>query len=132
MNIINLTIVRLAVGLLLLILANIALGSMGALVEGTFDWVRFRKGAIRGGIVLLALVAVYFAGYLNPDLLVIDTGGGTTLNLMDAIYALFLAAFTLYAIDVMRKLKTAFTTTIPSEDKPLDADAESLEGGDKE
>ena len=128
----DMTILRLGGGLLLLILANIALGSVGAVINGTFDFERFRKGAIRGGFVLAALVAVYFAGYLNPDLLVVDTGGGNPQNLMDAVHALFLAAYTLYALDVLRKLKDALTTAIPTDDKPPDADtnAEPTEGGD--
>lgn len=129
----DMTIIRLGGGLLLLILANIALGSVDAIISGSFDWERFRKGAIRGGFVLAALVSVYFAGYLNPDLLVVDAGGGATLNLMDAVHALFLAAYTMYALDVLKKLRKALTTSVPSdelEEGHIDTtaqDAEALE-----
>ena len=65
---------------------------------------KFRNGCIKGGIIAAALVAVYFAGFLNPDLLVIDADG-ESVNLMTAVYLLLMAAFAVYAIDVLKKLK---------------------------
>lgn len=116
MNTLDITIFRLGLGLLLLILANIALGSVAAIIERTFDWAKFRNGAIKGIVVIGALVAVYFAGYLNPDLLVIETGD-EAVNLMTAIYIMMLAAFAVYAVDVLKKLKDMLTTPTPGSDK---------------
>ena len=95
---------RVLFGLLLVIGANIPLGSIGAILDGTFDIDRFRKGAFKGGVVMASILAVYIAGRLNPDLLVIDAGG-ETLNLMSAINVLLLCCYTAYGIDVMKKLR---------------------------
>lgn len=116
MEFFNLAIFRLGIGLLLLILANIALGSINAFIEGTWDSAKFRNGCIKGGVIAAALIAVYFAGWLNPDLLVIENDG-QTVNLMTAVHLALLAAFTIYAVDVIAKLKNMLTTTTPGTDE---------------
>lgn len=58
-------------------------------------------------------MAVYYAGYLNPDLLVIETGG-QTVNLMTAIYITLMADFTAYAVDVVKKLRDMLTSATPA------------------
>lgn len=117
MEVLDMTMLRLAAGLILVIAANIALGSIGAIIEGDWDRVKFRNGCIKGGVVALALIAVYFAGYLNPDLMVVDIDG-QTVNLMTAVSLVMLAAFTAYAVDVIKKLKDMLTTTTPGSDVP--------------
>ena len=112
MDILDMTTIRLAAGLILVILANIALGSTSAIIEGNWDKVKFRNGCIKGGVVAVALIAVYLAGYLNPNLMVIDIDG-QTVNLMTAVSLVMLAAFTAYAVDVIKKLKDMLTTTTP-------------------
>jgi len=111
-EIIDITIVRLGIGLLLLILANIALGSVNAFIEGTWDSTKFRNGCIKGGAIAAALVAVYLAGWLNPDLFVVEAEG-QQVNLMTAVHIALLASFTVYAIDVIKKLKDMLTTETP-------------------
>lgn len=115
MNTFDITIVKLGVGLLLLVLANIGLGSVSAFIEKTWDWAKFRNGVIKGAIVVAALVAVYYAGYLNPDLLVVEAGG-QTVNLMTAINVVLMATFAAYAIDVIKKLKDMLTNATPGSD----------------
>ena len=117
MNILDMTTIRLAAGLILVILANIALGSTSAIIEGNWDKVKFRNGCIKGGVVAVALIAVYFAGYLNPNLMVVDIDG-QTVNLMTAVSLVMLAAFTAYAVDVIKKLKDMLTSTTPGSNNP--------------
>lgn len=117
MDILDMTTIRLAAGLILVILANIALGSTSAIIEGDWDKVKFRNGCIKGGVVAVALIAVYFAGYLNSNLMVVDIDG-QTVNLMTAVSLVMLAAFTAYAVDVIKKLKDMLTTTTPGSDNP--------------
>ena len=112
MDILDMTTIRLAAGLILVILANIALGSTGAIIEGDWDKVKFRNGCIKGGVVAVALIAVYFAGYLNPNLMVVEIDG-QTVNLMTAVSLVMLAAFTAYAVDVIKKLKDMLPTATP-------------------
>ena len=104
MHVLDMTIIRLAAGLVLLIAANIALGSINAIIAGDWDKAKFRNGCIK--------IAVYFAGYLNPDLMVVEVDG-QTVNLMTAVSLAMLAAFTAYAVDVLKKLKDMLSTATP-------------------
>lgn len=117
MDILDMTTIRLAAGLILVILANIALGSTSAIIEGDWDKVKFRNGCIKGGVVAVALIAVYFAGYLNPNLMVVEIDE-QTVNLMTAVSLVMLAAFTAYAVDVIKKLKDMLTATTPGSNDP--------------
>ena len=99
-------ILRIGAGLILVIAANIALGSIGAVLGQSFDKATFWKGMAKGGIVALSVLAVYVAGSLNPGLLVIDAGGGQV-NLRDAVNLVMLAAYVSYGADVIGKLKDA-------------------------
>lgn len=103
---------RIAAGLALLIFANIALGSTDALINGNFDAGRFRTGILKGLIVFLALLAVYLAGLMNPDLMVLETGE-SQINLSSGIYLLLIAAFTAYGIDILKKLRRILLQTQP-------------------
>ena len=116
MNMLDMTIIRLAAGLVLLIAANIALGSINAIIDGEWDQTKFRNGCIKSAVVAVALVAVYFAGYLNPDLMVVEVDG-QTVNLMTAVSLVMLAAFTAYAVDVIGKLKDMLLTATPGTDQ---------------
>ncbi len=116
MNMLDITIIRLAAGLVLLIAANIALGSINAIIDGEWDQTKFRNGCIKSAVVAAALVAVYFAGYLNPDLMVVEVDG-QTVNLMTAVSLVMLAAFTAYAVDVIGKLKDMLLTATPGTDQ---------------
>ena len=58
MNMLDMTIIRLAAGLVLLIAANIALGSINAIIDGEWDQTKFRNGCIKSAVVAAALVAV--------------------------------------------------------------------------
>lgn len=116
MEILDMTVVKLAAGLLLLIAANIALGSINAIIAGTWDLVKFRNGCIKSLVIAAALIAVYLAGFLNPDLMVVDVDG-QKVNLMTAVTLTMLAAFTVYAVDVIKKLKDMLTTPTPGEDQ---------------
>ena len=116
MELLDMTVVKLAAGLLLLIAANIALGSINAIIAGTWDLVKFRNGCIKSLVIAAALIAVYLAGFLNPDLMVVDVDG-QKVNLMTAVTLTMLAAFTAYAVDVIKKLKDMLTTPTPGEDQ---------------
>ena len=100
----ELSTLKIAVGLLFLIIANILLGSITAILGGSWNWKRFLRGILKGCLVVLALAAVYAAGYLNPDLVVIDYEG-QNVNLMTAVLLLLTAAYIVYGKDVIQKLR---------------------------
>lgn len=108
--------IHLGVGLLMLIIANIALGSISAIIACEWDFEKFWRGAVKALVIAAALMAVYYAGYLNPDLIVIDMGG-EEVNLMTAVYLLMLSAFGYYAVEVVGKLKDAIITPTPGKEQ---------------
>ena len=122
------TIIRLAIGLVLLVAVNVVLGSLNALFDGTFDRIKCRNGVIKGIIIAACFVAFYVAGRLNPDIVAIDIDG-ETVNVATAANL----AYVLYAKDVFSKLsklvlsKTSGTpeqtggTTPPALEEPADA-----------
>ena len=58
MNVLDMTIIRLAAGLVLLIAANIALGSINAIIDGEWDQTKFRNGCIKSAVVDAAPTAL--------------------------------------------------------------------------
>lgn len=103
------SILRLGGGLLLLIVSNIAIGSIHAAAAREWNTKTFVNGLIKGGIVIGAFIAVWFAGWLNPDLVVIETGG-QQMNLSTAFYFILVMGFVGYAGKILVKLKEIVTT----------------------
>ena len=126
------TIIRLAIGLVLLVAVNVVLGSLNALFDGTFDRIKCRNGVIKGIIIAACFVAFYVAGRLNPDIVAIDIDG-ETVNVATAANLAMVTAYVLYAKDVFSKLsklvlsKTSGTpeqtggTTPPALEEPAEA-----------
>ena len=90
--------------------------AINAIIAGDWDKAKFRNGCIKSAVVAVALIAVYFAGYLNPDLMVVEVDG-QTVNLMTAVHIALLAAFTAYAVDVLKKLKDMLSTATPGKEE---------------
>lgn len=86
--------------LIVTVLVHNVLGSLTAILEGTYDKEVAKKGLIKGGIVSAALVVLYFAGYMCPDITIMAYNE-TALTLSNAIYMITSAGFVYYAaVDV--------------------------------
>lgn len=96
-------VIRLGIGLAILIVVNIVLGSVDALLSGEFDKRKFWRGVCKGVIVALCFVATYLVGWLNPDVLAV-TINGQSANLLTAVYLVIMSGFLFYAQEVIRKL----------------------------
>lgn len=94
---------NLAIGLLILIVANIVLGSSDAIFNQKFDTVKFFKGIGKGILVSGSMVGLYFAGTLNPEIIAIDVGG-QQLTILSAINMVVLGGYYIYARQVFEKL----------------------------
>lgn len=94
--------------MLSLIVAHIAIGSIRALIAREWKWKTFWNGVIKGAIVIFAFVAVWFAGWLNPALVVVEIDG-QTVNLETAVSMVLLSGFTYYAVKVIKQLKEIVT-----------------------
>lgn len=112
------TVLRLGGGLLLLLAANIALGTLNAVMAGAWNRRTFLGGLVKAAVVTAAFAAVYCAGRLNPDLVVIEVGG-RTVDLGTAVYLVLLAGYVCYGTKVLKKLK--FILTKQQRDEPQTA-----------
>lgn len=95
----------LSAGLFILMGANIVLGSIGAWLSGGFKGETLVRGIIKGLINITCIGAVWFAGYINPEILTTDLGG-TMVNLSSAVTLLLTAAFIFYGAQVLKKIST--------------------------
>ena len=102
------TTLKLGAGVILLIIGNIALGSIDALICRKFEKRTFLNGVIKGEIMIAVFCITYFAGWLNPDLVIVDMGE-KTVSIMDAIYLVLLGAYVYYAVETIKKLKIILT-----------------------
>lgn len=102
-------VLRLGGGLLLLIAANIALGSLRAVFEKEWDKAVFFRGLAKGAVVALSFAAVYCAGLLNPGLVIAEVNGAE-IDLAAAVHLILIAGFGYYAVAVLKKLKELLTS----------------------
>jgi len=98
----------LAIGLIILIIVNIVLGSLSAMFVGDFDWKRFRTGVYKGGIIFLCLALIYLAGFLNQDVIAFEVSG-QAVNLMQAVYLIVFTGYVYYGKNDVEKLYKMFT-----------------------
>jgi len=98
----------LAIGLIILIIVNIVLGSLSAMFAGDFDWKRFRTGVYKGGIIFLCLALIYLAGFLNQDVIAFEVSG-QAVNLMQAVYLIVFTGYVYYGKNDVEKLYKMFT-----------------------
>lgn len=91
------------IGLLILIITNIILGSIGALFTQEFDWKKFKTGLLKGLVVIICFFLVYFAGSINSDVVAFNING-VEMNLTAAVYAILFIGFVWYGKEVLQKL----------------------------
>ena len=112
-------ILYLAIGLVILVIVNIVLGSMSSWFDGTFDWTKCWHGIVKGGIVILCFALVYLAGYINPSVMAIEISG-ELVTLAQAVYLIVLAGFIYYAYQVLNKMKNLIGAKIDIAENPPD------------
>ena len=96
-------IINVAIGLGLLMIANIILGSYKAWSNGKFNTLKMAKGVSKSVFILTAFVLTYIAGWLNQDILVMAVGD-VDVNIMVAIYVGVVGAYIAYGKQVVTKL----------------------------
>lgn len=108
----------LAIGLLILIIVNIVLGSLNALFVNTFDRKKFLVGLVKGAIVVICFAATYLVGYLNPNIIAVNVNG-TDVGVLTAVYLVVLAGYYYYAKQVIEKLSAIIKGEISIEQKKM-------------
>jgi hypothetical protein len=114
--IIDTAFINLAFGLLILIIVNIVLGSIGAIFSKKFDFRFFLKGIGKAIIVIAATIAIYFVGVLNPEIVAIDLGG-EQLTVISATHTVVLGAWFLYGKQVFEKLTNILVAKDPTKEQ---------------
>ena len=93
----------LAIGLIVLIIVNIILGSLNALFTSDFDRKKFYEGILKGSVVVLCFIATYYVGFLNPDIIAIQVND-IEVNVITGVYLIVLSGYYYYAKQVFDKL----------------------------
>ena len=104
----NMVMINLTIGILIFMMANVTLGSVNSFFDGSFNKVKFFTGIWKALIILVVYIAVYFAGTLNPNVIVMEIDG-VSANVTTAIYIVGMTGFVLYAKQIIEKLKVLLT-----------------------
>jgi len=102
---IDIQIVRIACGLILLMISNIFLGSIEAWLNGQFDKKKLLQGVIKAFVVAISMCLVYIAGLLNTEVITIDING-EVVNLITGVNLILTGGAIWYAKEVFIKLAT--------------------------
>ncbi len=114
-------------GLLLLAAANIALGSIRAVLRREWDRSIFLRGIFKSAVTVGALLAVFAAGMLNPDLIVIEAGG-RSVGLVEAVRLLLIGGYAYYAKETLKNLKETLHTGSRGEEDAEKKEREKKDG----
>jgi len=91
---------HLLLGLLLVILANMLLGSVTSIINKKFNWKKLGKGSIKGAVVVVSIGLLWLAGLLNPNVVVLDD-----YTITMGVEIITMASFIWYASQAILKLK---------------------------
>ena len=91
---------NLLIGLGLVILANMLLGSITSIINKKFNLKKLGNGIIKGSVVLVSIGLLWLAGVLNPDVVVLDDWTITM-----GVELITLSSFIWYAAQAITKLK---------------------------
>lgn len=90
---------NLLIGLALVILANMLLGSITSIINKKFNWKKLGKGTIKGAVVLTSIGLLWLAGLLNPNVIILDY------TITDGVQLIALSSFIWYGGQAIVKLK---------------------------
>ena len=94
---------NIVIGLICLMVANIILGSSISIFDENFDINIFFKGVLKVLFLSFGFILIYYAGYLNPNVIVININN-IDLNLIDAIKYIFIMGIVYYGYEDLSKV----------------------------
>ena len=95
---------KITIGLISVMLANVLLGVTLAKLKREFKKEKLLTGLVKYASVLIGISLMYLAGYLNPDILVANINN-VEVNLMAGIEVLFVSGIVYYGMQDLIKLK---------------------------
>lgn len=96
--------IRLSIGLVSVMIANIIMGTTLAKLKSQFSKKKFLEGLVKVGSIIISILLMYLCSYLNADIMVASING-MNVNLMDGIKLLFMAGIIMYGSQDLIKLK---------------------------
>lgn len=115
--------IRLGVALIIVICANIALGSFNSWFTETFDKKIFKKGVKKGAIVTLIFMAISIAGALVPEIKT-TLIGGEPVDLTTGMLYIVMSGFLWYSKEVLTKAVALIGGKIKIEEIVMDKSKE--------
>ncbi len=96
--------IKIVIGLASVMLANICFGITLAKIKKEFKREKLLNGVIKYIGILLGVLFMLLAGYLNQDI-VVATMDNINVNLMTCLKILFISGITYYGIEDLNKLR---------------------------
>lgn len=96
--------IKIIIGLVSAMLANVLLGVTLAKLKQEFKKEKLLSGLVKYLGIILGVLLMYIAGYLNPDIVVANING-IKVNLMAGIEVLFISGIVYYGVQDLIKLK---------------------------
>ena len=96
--------IKIVIGLISVMLANVLLGVTLAKLKQEFKKEKLLSGLVKYLGIVLGVLLMYLAGYLNPNIIVANINN-VEVNLMTGIEVLFISGIVFYGIQDLIKLK---------------------------
>ena len=96
--------IKIILGLLSVMVANILFGTTIATIKKEFKWGKFWNGFFKCLFIALGCALMYLCSYLNPDIMIANING-MNVNMIDAMRLLFIAGIAMYGYKDIVKVK---------------------------
>lgn len=108
---------KITIGLISVMLANVLLGVTLAKLKREFKKEKLLTGLVKYASILIGISLMYLTGYLNPDIIVANINN-VEVNLIVGIEVLFISGIVYYGMQDLIKLKNLLG--LPSDITPID------------
>lgn len=122
--------IKIIIGLLCVMFANVLLGAKLADLQNKFSWKKLWAGVFKSVCIVVAVGLMYLCSYYNPDIFVASING-VNVNLITGMEALFIAGITLYGYQDLNKLQKILKTKVDIQQPDAD-NVTYIDRGDKQ
>lgn len=96
--------IKIVIGLVSVMIANVLLGVTLAKLKKEFNKEKLLNGLVKYMSIVLSVLLMYLAGYLNSNIMIANINN-VEVNLMTAIEVLFVSGIVYYGMQDLIKLK---------------------------
>lgn len=113
--------IKIIIGLVCVIFANILLGAKLADLKNEFSWSKLWAGLFKSICIIIAVCLMYICSYYNPDIMVANING-INVNLITGMEAIFIAGIALYGFQDLNKLQQLLKTKVNIDNEQEDGE----------